>query len=228
VTEPELPAAPADTANPPAARKGLNRVETLAIALAILGGGGVIVALVSAREEPAASVAAASAETREAPGAPRPARPLVPASGATWTSNTMRWTANARRSAAFELAADNSVGIWMRQVRPLLIVRCLKGATDVFVFTHSAAAIEPRTEDHTVRLRFDDDPETRELWPDSSEHDALFAPDGAAFARRLATASTLEVGFTPHNAPPTTAHFRVSGLGPLLASAAGCTAAPKR
>jgi hypothetical protein len=97
-------------------------------------------------------------------------------------------------------------------VRPLLVVRCLPRTTDVFVFTQSAALIEAQTEDHTVVFSFDDEPETRELWPDAAEHDALFAPDGAAFAKRLLTASTLRFGFTPHNAAPVTAHFQVGGL----------------
>jgi hypothetical protein len=108
----------------------------------------------------------------------------------------------------------------MREVRPLLVVRCLPKTTEVFVFTQSAALIEAQTEDHTVVYSFDDEPETRELWPDAAEHDALFAPDGAAFAKRLMTARTLRFGFTPHNAAPVTAHFHVSGLRDMAEPAA--------
>jgi hypothetical protein len=64
----------------------------------------------------------------------------------------------------------------MNYVRPLLVVRCMK-KTEAFVYTGSALRIEPNTEDHTVSFRFDDEPARTERWPDSAEHDALFAPD---------------------------------------------------
>ncbi|HEX6065438.1 MAG TPA: hypothetical protein VFZ04_14505, partial [Longimicrobiales bacterium] len=69
---------------------------------------------------------------------------------------------------------------------------------------------------HTVSLRFDGQPPSSEKWPDSADHDALFAPDGAAFAARLAAAREFEFGFVPHNAAPVVARFSVAGLMPLL------------
>ena len=54
-------------------------------------------------------------------------------------------------------------------------------------------------------------------WRDSEEHDALFAPDGAAFVRQLLAARTLRFGFNPHNAAPVTAEFNVAGLSTMLA-----------
>ena len=134
-----------------------------------------------------------------------------------WSSQRRAyWTGNQRNSSAFELSAENIVPIWLNQVRPLLIVRCMSKRTEAFVFTGSALKIEPQTEDHTVRFRFDDDQETTLRWPDSAEHDALFAPDAAAFAQRLIHARTLRFGYTPHNAEPVEAHFEVSGLGELI------------
>lgn len=98
---------------------------------------------------------------------------------------------------------------------------------DVFVFTDSAARIEPDTLDHTVRIGFDDEVEQPAMWPDADTHDALFAPDGGALARRLTAARVLRFGFTPHNAEPVMMQFPVAGLAPLLARAAkgGCKAA---
>ena len=84
------------------------------------------------------------------------------------------------------------------------MVRCLAHKADAFVFTDSPARIEPEDENHTVRVAFDDEPDATQRWMDSEEHDALFAPDGAAFARRLAQSAHLRFGFTPHNAPPVT------------------------
>ena len=131
-----------------------------------------------------------------------------------------RWTGGAKKSVAFELAANNRIHIWTRDVTPLLIVRCEGGQVEPFVYTQSAARMEPRDGDHTVRVAFDDGPEVTERWPDSDEHDALFAKDSAAFAQQLATAQTLRFGFEPHNAPPASARFDVSGINELLSAAA--------
>lgn len=161
---------------------------------------------------PVARVAPASAMT--APLAEHPAP--TPA----WTDdNRALWVGNARRGVAYEVAAEANVSVWMRTVRPSLVVRCAGSGTEVFVFTDSPTQLERDTPDHTVRFKFDDGAETTERWPDPDEHDALFAPDGAAFARRIARAHTLTFGFAPHNAAPVTVRFHVAGLGPLLEAA---------
>jgi hypothetical protein len=132
-----------------------------------------------------------------------------------WSAeNRSLWTGARRRGAAFELLAENTVPVWMNQVRPSLVVRCIAGKTDLFVLTGSALKIEPDTEEHTVSLSVDDETAEADRWPDSADHDALFAPDGAALARRLARARTFRFGYTPHNASPVTAVFHVSGLAP--------------
>jgi hypothetical protein len=123
---------------------------------------------------------------------------------------------NRRKSAAFELPAENTVQIWLRSARPTLVVRCMAQSIQVFVVTESAMKIEPQTEDHTVTFSFDDEPNVTERWPDSEEHDALFAPDAPTIVDRLTRARTLRFGYTPHNAAPVVAHFSVSGLASLL------------
>lgn len=132
------------------------------------------------------------------------------------TDNRTLWLGPAGKGVVLDVAAENTVGVWMRNVRPALVVRCIGGRTEVFVFTQSSARIEPGTDDHTVTLGIDESSEMTELWPDSIEHDALFAPDGAALAKRLLGARTLRFGFTPHNAAPVAAHFHVAGLEELL------------
>ena len=104
----------------------------------------------------------------------------------------------------------------MNSVRPVLVVRCLAGKTDAFVFTETAARIEPQDENHTVALAFGAESAATERWPDSEDHDALFAPDGEAFVRRLGTARALRFGFTPHNASPVTAAFDLTGIDTVL------------
>lgn len=197
----------------------MNGMQLTGIALAIAGGAVVTFAILTAGGEPPMQAAPAPAGAAAATTA-APIAALLEAGGPGWAPNPARWAGNARRSVAVEVPSVNKVSVWMRDVRPLLVVRCLRGQADAFVFTDSAALIEAHTEDHTVRYAFDTEAEARELWPDSTEHDALFAPDGAAFARRLMAARTLSFGFTPHNAAPVTAYFRVSGLGEQLGPAA--------
>jgi hypothetical protein len=206
--------APSARTDTPQRKSGPNRRE-LVFMLAAVGVSGIItLALLSARGESAGP----HGSTGATPGAKTAETvPPVSAGTQTWSAdNRAYWVGNRPRSAAFELPAENTVQIWMRSVRPALIVRCMSQTIQVFVVTESAMKIEPQTEDHTVTFGFDGEPAATERWPDSDEHDALFAPDGPAFAQRLMAARTLRVGYTPHNADPVVAHFTVSGLGPLL------------
>lgn len=137
-----------------------------------------------------------------------------------WSVGSKRWGANQKKSIALDLPALNRVPVWTRHVTPVLVVRCVAKMTEAFVFTESPIAMEPDTPDHTVRLTFDDEPQKTERWPDSIEHDSLFAPDGEAFVRRLLTARTLQFGFTPHNSPAVVVQFQVNGLRRLIEPAA--------
>lgn len=215
---PDVAEVPATIASAPAV-PSWNRRELVAIPIAVVGGAILMFGLLMARGVASPEAAGAPPET----GAALPAAPAKPATStsAKWsTVNVARWIGNGRRSFAAELVAENNVAIWQREVKPVLVVRCLSRRPEVFVFTDSAAKIEPRTEDHTVRLAFDEGEESSERWPDSADHDALFAPDGAVLAHRLAAARTMQFGFTPHNASPVVAHFNVAGLDELLRTSA--------
>ena len=180
-------------------------------ALALLSAGG---SSDSGSTGESAAAAAAGASTSPA------ARP-APSTTQTWsTANRSYWVGNRPRSAAFELLAENRVPVWMRTVQPALVVRCMSRSIQAFVVTESALKIEAQTEDHTVTFSFDDEPESTEQWPDSEEHDALFAPDGSAFAERVMRARSLRFSYTPHNANTVTAYFNVAGLAPLIEPAA--------
>jgi len=187
----------------------------MAILVAVAVGGLVTFGLLSARG-PSADVAAARVEA--AP--PKPSRAAAPPAATIsqkWNSdNRAYWVGNERKAAAFELPAENTVTIWMNEVRPLLVVRCIAKSTEVFVWTGTALAMEANTEDHAVTYRLDDEPELTERWRDSAEHDALFTPDGAAFTERLIRARSMRIGYTPHNAASVVAQFNVSGLGTLV------------
>lgn len=210
-------AAPSSLSPVPSKRLGSRHLGLILGGVAVIGV--LVFTLLPSRAVPAAR---AAAPERTAVTPPPPVRNIAaPAATQVWTTQRRAyWTGNQRHSAAFELPAENTVPIWMNQVRPLLIVRCLSKKPEVFVFTGSALKIEPDTEDHTVSFRFDDESATTVRWPDSAEHDALFSPDAAGFAQRLMQARTLRFGYTPHNAAPVEAHFEVSGLTGLIAPVA--------
>ena len=176
-----------------------------------------------ARTAPGPEVAVAAAtESTPAAVSPTAKTATVPASRTyQWTSaNSAVWAGDMKNAVAFELEAENTIGVWMRTVRPALILRCSGGSIEAFVFTASAARLEPNTDDHTVEVSFDGAATSIERWRDSEEHDALFAPAGTAFVQQLTGARVMRFGFTPHNAAPVTAEFNVAGLSAVLASAA--------
>jgi len=203
----------------PEATPATSARQYLAIVVGVVLAGAATVGLLSARSPapdapPSNPVMTKDASARHAASAiPRTHTGVLPH----WSNaNQARWVSNHPKSVAFELAADGDVPVWTRRVQPVLVVRCLAHKADAFVFTDSPARIEPEDENHTVRVAFDNEPDATERWMDSEEHDALFAPDGAAFARRLARSRSLRFGFTPHNAAPVTVHFSTSGFDKVL------------
>lgn len=220
VPSPATPApVQADTKAPPSTRSsgGLGGREFMLVGLALAGGGLITIALLMGRGSAATDVAPAAGSVPAAASAGgRAAVKPMPWSAA----RRELWLGDRRKGIAYDVTANEPVGAWMKTVRPILVVRCTRGTMETFVVTDTAAQIEPKSENHTVTLRFDDQPPTTERWPDSAEHDALFAPDGAAFAARIAAARELQFGFVPHNSAPVVARFYVADLAPLLAPAA--------
>lgn len=213
---PETLAAAVPASSPAPRPSGMGRRELLMLAVAVLGGGTVTLAMLisSGSADDDSSTPAA-----DAPAVVRRAGDAAPSSSAapTWETTTADWVADPRKGVAFEVRSENRVPIWQRSAHPVLVVRCFARQTDVFVFIESAAKMERQDANHTVGLTFDNEAELTERWPDSDEHDALFAPDGRAFAGRLASARTLKFGYTPHNADPVVATFHVAGLADLMA-----------
>jgi hypothetical protein len=212
--------ATAETMPTPSAAKPASSGRGLLVGLGAVAAVGVLAfAMLSARGSSDATPA--GAPTPAAGASAAPAAKTVTSATQTWsTANRAYWVGHRPRSTAFELLAENRVPVWMRTVQPALVVRCMSKSIQAFVVTESALKIEAQTEDHTVTFGFDDEPTATEQWPDSEEHDALFAPDGAAFADRVMQASTLRFSYTPHNANPVTVIFNVSGLAPLIEPAA--------
>ena len=230
---------------PPVVAKRFGKRELITGMIGVVGGGLLILMMTStrgaaSREEPVVQPHSPEARKGATPAGRNAAavtRTSNPPAGATaplpgttprWTSNPT-WVGQERRAAAFEVPATSKVQVWMRRVQPMLVVRCRGNNLEAFVFTDSAAKMEPQDQDHTVSVQFDGQPAVSERWPDSSEHDALFARDGQAFVRQLLAASTLRFSFSPHNADPVVATFNVAGLQDhLTAAAKSCGIKPTR
>ena len=65
---------------------------------------------------------------------------------------------------------------------------------------------------HTVQIRFDENDAVTELWADSTDDEALFAPNAIALARRISRADRMLVRFTPFNANRALIEFDVRGF----------------
>ena len=140
-----------------------------------------------------------------------------------------QWATDGSRTIGFEVEALQDVAVYMDRVRPVLAVRCISQQTEVFVVLRSSPSIENGGDTHTVRIGLDEEPDVEQRWLDSSNMQALFAPDPKAFAARMATARHLRFGFKPFNAPPAAVEFDVHGFeGPLAAMAKTCAPAAKR
>lgn len=120
--------------------------------------------------------------------------------------------------------AENDIQGSYHSERPSLIVRCKEGKTEVYMVTGMSASVEYDTESHTVRVRFDDGRPTTQHWSESTDHNALFAPNAVQLAKQLVRAKTLVIEFTPFDASPAVTRFNLQGLGTHLekvASACG-------
>ena len=165
-----------------------------------------------------APVRTAAAATPAASAATKPVAPAVIETGPTptWTGQrAATWAHDGSKTVSFQLEATREVPVWMSRVRPALVVRCLSRATQAFVVIGTSASFEEDADHRTVRLQWDDGPETAEKWQTSESGQELFAPDGAAFVRQLTQGQRLRFGFAPFNAKPVTVEFVVQGFEPL-------------
>ena len=232
-------APPIPTAAPAAAAKARRSNRGMIAAALVVVAGGTLTFAMLRSSTPAVPLATHAAKptpagTKPAPkaasaaNAPAPAAVSTPNGAAVaaltvptkWRVANKEWLLNAKRGVAFELPSEKRVTIWQGIAQPMLVVRCDAGRLQTFVYTASAIQMEAIDENHTVRVSFDDEAEATERWSDSSDHDALFAPDGSAFALRLLTSRKLRFSYTPHNAPRAVAEFQTSGLDDLIAPAA--------
>ncbi len=213
---------PADQPTPPPAGWRLWHLALAAAAAGIaLGAVGITMSRSVASSAPTLNLAARSPRAAEDRTTPTPSDSVGSSPAPKWARiRQSGWASDGSRTIGFELRAENDVRVWMKRVRPVLVVRCLGRQTEVFVTTGSAMSIESTPDRHTVHIGFDGQADIANLWLDSEADRHLFAPDGIALARQLARAHTMRFGFTPFNASPVVAEFDVRGFGGPLESVA--------
>ena len=113
--------------------------------------------------------------------------------------------------------ADASIQVWLSQVKPTLHIRCLEKKIELFMIAGTAAQPEfGQYNKNTVEVRVDDNKPYKELWGQSTDGQALYAPHPLIMAKKLSNAKNVLIRFTPFNVPPATVEFTTTRLGQLL------------
>jgi type VI secretion system protein VasI len=117
------------------------------------------------------------------------------------------------RRVTLMLDADSTIRATYSTKTPTLIIRCRNKQTEVYIVTGvSARSIEGEYNRSAVRIRLDAGSPVRQVWSESTDNSALFAPSAVDFARKLANASKLYFEFTPYSSSAQVATFSVNGL----------------
>ena len=90
---------------------------------------------------------------------------------------------------------------------PKLVIRCKENKTSVYINYDSFLS----TDDMTVLTRFDKNPAKKHSWGVSTDYEAVFAPSGVSWAKKIANASKLFVRLTPYGESPVSATFDLTG-----------------
>lgn len=109
------------------------------------------------------------------------------------------------------------MAVYLNHVRPVLAVRCVAKDTQVFILLRSSASVE-NGDTHTVTISLDGEPDVEQQWVDSTDKQALFAPNGEALVASMAAARRLRFSFKPFGAPSATVEFDVHGFDESLAA----------
>ena len=209
-----LPGAVADAEKKEAGPKPAGRSPIVLFAtVGAVVGGMAMLAFVSVRPQPPVERRPAPAAAITAAAPPAVVETIPPP---TWTgARRASWTSDGSKTITFQLAATRDLPVWMNKARPVLAARCLYRTTEVFVVLDTSASFEHDADRRTVRIQWDDEPESVQQWGVSESGRELFAPDGRSFIERMAGARRLRFGFTPFNAEPVTADFAVEGFDQL-------------
>lgn len=149
----------------------------------------------------------------------------APAPETDWRVNEGTSAMDDSPTVVLSLDAIASFSAWPRkELTPTLIIRCQEKRTQIYIVNGTSAAVEYEHSDAaTVRFRLDEGAAFSQVWSESTDGDALFAPNAITLARRLVKATELTYQFTPFNSNPATSTFNLYGLDAVLPKvAAAC------
>jgi hypothetical protein len=109
-------------------------------------------------------------------------------------------------------------------VHPQLVMRCKAGKVEVYTITGIPAAEELPDHRASATVRFGKEKPVELRLDRSAEGDALFWPDAAANAERIARASRLVFQFSPKGYEPVVIEFDLRGIEEVYPQFAECAA----
>jgi len=123
------------------------------------------------------------------------------------------------------LKADSALAGWVNHPElPTLNIRCKEGKTDFFIVNGTSANVEyGLSEQASIRLRLDSDDPVRLVWDESTDGEALFAPNPIPLSRGIVNGTKLTYEFTPFRESPAQFSFSIAGIRtPLQRVADAC------
>ena len=126
------------------------------------------------------------------------------------------------RTVVLKLDAENVIQGWPDNTElPYMIIRCKENKTELYIRTGMSAMPEYGLyNENTVRIRVDDNKPYKERWSESTDNEALFAPNAIGLAKKLNKAERMLFEFTPYNSNSQLAEFDVRGLNYYLSEIA--------
>jgi hypothetical protein len=127
------------------------------------------------------------------------------------------------KTVTMSLEADSALTGWIgRPMLPTLIIRCKEHKTDFYIINGTSANVEYGLNDQaTIRLRLDADAPVDLVWNESTDDEALFAPNPIPLAKGIVRGTRLTYEFTPFRSSPAQFAFTIAGMQAPLGEVAG-------
>ncbi len=113
------------------------------------------------------------------------------------------------------IKAENEIYGWLNQTeRPLLVLRCEEGKTELYLITGMTA--EPEYGNYggtTLRIRLDDGKAFKRNARQSTDRKAYFISSPVGLAKQMEKSSRILIGFVPFNSRPQSIYFHARGAG---------------
>ena len=148
-----------------------------------------------------------SAQSKTTPASQTP----TPVSGK-WLIRTDVSPMDDSRTVALFLEAENEISGWLETKRPVLILRCLENKTTAYINVGMSANVEYGHQGATVRVRFDSKDPRKLVMDRSTDDEALFFREPISVIREMMVHEVMIFEFTPFNASPARATFKLTGL----------------